>query len=402
MNTGDPDHLRDILSARMGDFDRDPYTAASFHGIAGGLVLMPNGPKWKEARETFEPAFKKDFLRKLSSAVEERTHRVEERLNAAAKSGEPIDIQAVIQNFTFDVVVHATFGVNLDSSELQKYEKAWPIVLKHLMWRFIVRIPYWKIFKTPGVREYEEKYAILKEFAMNQIKRAKDSDTMEPSCFLDFALKARKEGKFDVTDDELLVHMMTFLFAGHDTTMNLDTWIFYFLSQNAEIEKKLQEEVDSACSENRTSFEEIDRLEYLSKVIKETLRMKPSAAGLARHTACDTTLGRHSLAKGTKLIYLPYAAHMHPSLWKDPDVFDPERFTAEEVAKRHKFQYLPFGGGPRRCIGEKLALMETKILVFALVQKYFFRHLEGHKVEEYMTTTMRAKYGMMMHIHRRS
>jgi len=187
--------------------------------------------------------------------------------------------------------------------------------------------------------------------------------------------------------------MMTFLFAGHDTTINLLTWALYYISINQDVQEKLLLELKELPDDLKTiTFDEIDNLSYLSKIIKETLRLRPSAPGLARNTVNEAKLGDITLCKGVGVIYCPYATHRNPLLWESPEDFIPERFNKNP----EPYTYIPFGEGPRKCIGERLALLESKIALVYLLKYYNFKLSNENIIDDETQTTLRARYGINM------
>jgi len=193
---------------------------------------------------------------------------------------------------------------------------------------------------------------------------------------------------------------LTFLFAGHDTTTNLLVWAVYYLSQNLDVQQKAEEEVDEVLNGQFPNSENLVKLKYLKCIVKETLRLKPSAPMRGRTLIENDTICGYHFKKGQSVSWNNYAVHHDPVLWPDPEKFLPNRFLTTDI--KHPFAYFPFGGGPRKCIGEHFAMNEALVVLSMLVSKFRFKVLEGHLVDDVIALTLKTKYGMKMHIMKRS
>jgi len=261
---------------------------------------------------------------------------------------------------------------------------------------------YWNYYKTKECREYDEQINFLKTTIKKVIRERREKGVKDDEYdILAFMLQAsQEEGGEWVDDDEIMRQMTTFMFAGHDTTTNQLTWLFYFLSQHPEVERKVLAEIDEVLGGKDVTTQGLNKLAYLEQVVKETLRMRPSAPNLGRELSEEIVVERDgkswTLPKGTKIMWSPYVIMHMPQYWKDPDVFNPDREEWTKNGKPKPYTYLPFGEGFRACIGEDMAKKEIKTVAAMVLQRLRFGLEEGHKVEMEMATTMRARYGMRM------
>jgi len=215
-------------------------------------------------------------------------------------------------------------------------------------------------------------------------------------------LFARDEETGDVmTDRQLRDEVMTIFLAGHETTSLALTWIWYLLSQHPDAQQLVEREVDASLQGRTPGYEDLARLPYTRMVIEEAMRLYPPAWGFSRQALGPDTIGGYHLPKGWLVFVIPAVMHRLPAYWADPDRFDPLRFTPEQTAARPKFVYLPFGAGPRQCIGNQFALIEAQLIVATLAQRYRLRLLPGHPVEPWALVTLRPRYGMKMIVERR-
>jgi cytochrome P450 len=201
-----------------------------------------------------------------------------------------------------------------------------------------------------------------------------------------------------MSDEQLRDECVTIMLAGHETTANALTWTLYLLSQHPAIETRLLSVIDSTLGDRLPTVADLPRLGYVEQVLAEALRLYPPAFALARLIIEPVELDGYTMEPGALAIVPTWAIHRHPRYYPDPLRFDPERFTAEARAARPRFVYLPFGHGPRNCIGEHFAWMEGVLLLSTLLQRFQFRLVPGQRVEEASQLTLRPKYGMRMRI----
>jgi cytochrome P450 len=224
----------------------------------------------------------------------------------------------------------------------------------------------------------------------------------ERADLLSMLMSARDEDTGEsMTDEQLRVEVTTFLLAGQETTSLALTWTWYLLSQHVNAQRRLEEEIDSVLSGRPPGYCDIVNLPYTRMVIDEAMRLYPPAWAFSRQALADDTLGGFHLPRGWLALVVPFVLHRLSAYWRDPEVFDPERFSTEQIAARPKFVYLPFGAGPRQCIGNQFALIEAHLVVATLAQRFRLQLVPRHKVEPWPLITLRPRYGMPMFIERR-
>jgi cytochrome P450 len=204
-----------------------------------------------------------------------------------------------------------------------------------------------------------------------------------------------------MTDEQLRVEVTTFLLAGQETTSLALTWTWYLLSQHPAARQRLEQEIDSALGGRPPEYADLANLPYTRMVVDEAMRLYPPAWGFSRQALNDDTLGGFHLPRGWLAFVVPYVLHRLPAYWKDPEAFEPERFSPERSADRPKFVYVPFGAGPRQCIGNQFALIEAHLSVATFTQRYRLQLVPGHRVEPWPLITLRPRHGMPMIIETR-
>jgi cytochrome P450 len=203
-----------------------------------------------------------------------------------------------------------------------------------------------------------------------------------------------------IADADVRANIVTFINAGHETTANALTWSLYLLSQSPEWRERAEADADQAFDVDGTVASE--RCEILRAVFEEALRLYPPAAMLARQSIADDQLGGITIPAGTVVTVSPYVLHRRRGLWDNPDAFDPSRFLGEKRDRIDRFAYIPFGAGPRVCIGMAFAIQEGIILLAHLLRAFRFDLVKGHVVMPLQRVTLRPREGMKMHVKRRN
>jgi cytochrome P450 len=205
-----------------------------------------------------------------------------------------------------------------------------------------------------------------------------------------------------MTDKQLRDELVTLFLAGHETTAIALTWTFHLLAQTPRAEAILQAEVDEVLGERAApAFDDLERLSYARMVAEEALRLYPPAYVFSRRSAGEDQLGPFRMPAGAHIVISPYALHRRPDYWPEPDAFWPERFAPGARTDRPKLAYLPFGGGPRICIGNSFAMMEHAIVLAAVVRRWRLESIPGHEVRTEPRITLRPRGGLPMRAMRR-
>jgi cytochrome P450 len=204
-----------------------------------------------------------------------------------------------------------------------------------------------------------------------------------------------------MSDSQLRDELMTFLLAGHETTSLALAWTWYLLSEHPHVEARLETELYTTLSGRAAAYNDLGSLAYTRMVIEEALRLYPPAWGLSRQAIGPDQIGGYDLPGGWLVFIIPFVMHRLPAYWDEPEKFSPERFTPARSAARAKFVYLPFGAGPRQCIGNQFAMVEAQLVLGTLASRYRLRRVTRHPVEPWPLITLRPRWGIQMTIEHR-
>ncbi len=210
-------------------------------------------------------------------------------------------------------------------------------------------------------------------------------------------LASPKRGRGFLSDFDKAIDRLIFM-AGHETTALALTWTWYLLSQHPAAEARLHAELDAVLAGRPARHEDLARLPYARMVIEESMRLYPPAHTISRQAIGDDAVLGHRIPAGSAVLIAPWLLHRKPAIWENPERFDPQRFSPERSAARHRFAYIPFGAGPRICIGMAFAMTEAVLILATIAQRYRLRLKAGHPVEPQGLITLRPRYGMRMNL----
>jgi cytochrome P450 len=388
-----PADVRHVLQENARNYHKSPLYD-KLRAILGNGLLTSEDAFWLRQRRIAQPAFHHQRIAALAEVMVEAARDTAVWWKTVASEKRPVDVEDEMMRLTRTVVLRTLLGGDLGPFAAT-IDDAWTRVNQHIGQSF------WSLgftdgLPTPKYRRFLAARAVLRGAVDHVISRRRSapSDSVD---LLSMLLSARDEETGEaMTDDRLRVEVMTFLLAGQETTALALTWTWYLLSQNPEAQRRLEEEIDSVLDGRRPEYTDLVHLPYTRRVIDEAMRLYPPAWGFSRQALSDDQLGGFHLPRGWLVFVLPYVLHRLPAFWDHPDAFDPDRFSPERSADRPKFVYLPFGAGPRQCIGNQFALIEAQLTVATIAQTWRLRLVPGHRVEPWPLITLRPRFGMPM------
>jgi cytochrome P450 len=393
-----PADVRHVLQDNARNYHKSPLYQKLRMSIGNGL-LTSEDDFWLRQRRIAQPAFHRQRVSALAGVMAQAARETADEWQSIASQGRPVDVSDEMMRFTRTVVLRALLGGDLGPFA-SKIDEAWITINEH------VGDSFWSLgiaerFQRAKARRFEAARAVLRD-AVDYVITERRRHPSDNADLLSMLIAARDEETGEgMTDEQLRVEVTTFLLAGQETTSLALTWTWYLLSQNPSAQRRLEQELDTVLHGRPPEYSDLARLPYTRMVVDESMRLYPPAWGFSRQALADDTLGGFRLPRGWLAFVVPYVLHRLPTYWTDPDTFDPERFSAERSADRPKFVYLPFGAGPRQCIGNQFALIEANLSVATLAQRYRLHLVPGHRVEPWPLITLRPRYGMPMTIERR-
>ena len=390
-----PADIRHVLQDNARNYHKSPLYQKVRMSIGNGL-LTSEDDFWLRQRRIAQPAFHRQRVSALAGVMARAVRETADEWQSLAADGRPVDVSEEMMRLTRTVVLRALLGGNLGPFT-PKIDQAWAVINEHIGGSF------WSLgiaerFQRAKARRFEEARFVLRQ-AVDYVINERRRDPSESADLLSMLMDARDgETGEHMTDEQLRVEVTTFLLAGQETTSLALTWTWYLLSQYSAARERLEAEIDSVLNGRPPDYSDLANLPYTRMVVDEAMRLYPPAWGFSRQALADDTLGGFRLPRGWLAFVIPYVLHRLPAYWTDPDTFDPERFSADRSADRPKFIYIPFGAGPRQCIGNQFALIEGHLSVATLAQRYRLQLVPGHRVEPWPLITLRPRFGMPMTI----
>src|SRR5829696_1247761 len=401
-----PDYVDHVLhQARLKYVKSNEYEA--IRAAAGINLLTDEGDSWAEHRTTLNPTFAR---RHLNGIVEEMIDPIE-RITADIEPEVQFDMHAAMVEATLRVVANALFSQDfgplvhsikdLTTRGLRRTERLARLGLWGLMPRPVYDALSWCTFSgvplPPPVRE-GQRIALALDDAVNAVLDDRVAHPTDSADLLNVLFHAdngtwpRKR----IRDEAL-----TFMLAGHETTANAMSWLFYLTSLNPDARDRMLAEIDDALGDRRPTADDLSRLPWTTACIQESQRYFSAVWMMAREAIEDDVIEGHHIRRGTTVLIPIHHIHHDERWWPDPEVFDPTRFLGDAARNRPRSAYLPFGGGRRICIGQSFALMEMVLMTAIMSQRFTFDVCPEHPVELEATLTLRPKHGLHVIAHRR-
>ncbi len=384
-----PDVIETVLVTRHRSFRKSPGLRRSSILFGEGL-LTSEGDLWRSQRKLIQPAFHRE---RIASAAVTMLEMTQSHL-ARWETGRPFDLHADLMRLTADVAVKILFGSRI--REIEAVSRAIEVGQSAFArWmHYLIMLPDW--VPTPSspaisraVKELDRViYGLIAE------RRAAGSDGND---LLSMLLKSKHNGDGRaMSERQLRDEILTLFLAGHETTALTLMWTLTLLAQNPAVEAKLHEELATAIGDRPVSPDDAARLTYTDQVVRESMRLYPPAWVIGRQAIEIVEIGGHLIAAGSPVIIPQYIVHRDSRYFPDPTRFQPERWTTEFANSLPRFAYFPFGGGPRICIGNSFAMLESVLLLASIASRFQLRLAPGHPVVLQPAFTLRPKGGLWM------
>ncbi|HEX3182556.1 MAG TPA: cytochrome P450 [Beijerinckiaceae bacterium] len=401
----EPAAIRRVLLDNVTNYRKDDLQRRVLSPGLGDGLLTAEGKQWRAQRRTVAPMFTPrnvlSFAPQMADAARASVQRLQRR-----RVGQILDVSAEMARVTLEILERTIFTDGLGQGPehfreavTRYFDTAGRIDPLDLLGfpDFIPRIG--RIRSRPTLRFFRDSVDAI---IATRRKNLADPNYQRPHDLLTLLLEAKDpETGVGLDEEELRANIITFIGAGHETTANALTWSLYLLSQSPEWRERLAAEADRELAGGGAETL-ADRLVETRAVIEEAMRLYPPAATLTREAVEPDMLAGRRIKKGMRVVVSPFVVHRHRLLWRDPDLFMPERFLGEAREKIDRFAYLPFGAGPRVCVGASFALQEACIVLAHLMQAFRFEHVETHEVRPMQRVTLRPKDGMPMRVFARA
>lgn len=363
----DPAAIRRVLVENVGNYPKDDLQRRVLKPGLGEGLLTAEGETWKRVRRTLAPLFTPRMVDGFAGIMLERARKSADRL-AAAPRGDLVNVSAEMTRVTFDILAGTLFsdGIVSGADRFGEAVTGYFDTVGRLDPLDALGLPDW----IPRLSWFTGRKSIsFFEAEVNRIIQRRKGEMAEGGAPADLLTAligaADPETGIGLTDEEVAANIITFITAGHETTANALGWALFLLAKHPDQRERAEREAAGAL--NLPLAEWPDRLPFLRAVIEEAMRLYPPAATLTRKALAAESFGDIRIAKGALVVISPYVVHRHRKLWSDPDFFRPERFMPGAREAIDRYQYLPFGAGPRICIGQRFAMLEAVIILATIL-----------------------------------
>jgi cytochrome P450 len=363
-----PQQLQEVLQLRSNLYPKQVEAVDRLGMVLGRGLVTSSGSLWRRQRRVVQPAFHSHRLAELGPAMERLATDLVLRWQSSAARGALIDVHTEMMTLTFRMVGETLFGVDLTPVTRDVCE-ALALIEGQTSDRLYrpFGLPLW--VPTRQNREFRAAVMALDRIVAGILASRRASAVRQPDL-LSSLLAARDETGRPMSDRQLRDEVLTLLLAGHGNTGNALTWMWHLLATNPAVEGRLHAELDAVLGTRAPTMADLPRLPYARMVVEETLRLYPTSWLLLRRAAGEDVLGGYAIRPDSIVLISPFVTHRHPDFWPQPETFEPERFRPERVVARHRFAYLPFGAGARRCVGSAFALLASHLVLAAVAQRY--------------------------------
>ena len=394
-----PEFVKHILQGNHPNYSKDLNLYKIATPLLGHGLLTSDGDFWLRQRRLIQPAFHRQKVNGFAQLMTDATLAMLEQWDAAAKTEQQIDLAQEMMHLTLRVVALALFSADVSQDAptfTEAFNRANIFLGKYLSFPFPpLQVP------TPSHRRFHADLKTLDDVVYQMIRERRKNKEDKGDLLSMLMSAVDEETAEGMTDLQLHDEILTLLLAGNETTAMALAWTWYLLAQHPEVETRLHSELETTLAGRVPTLEDLPRLTYTQMVLDETMRLYPPAWFLMRKAIHEDTIGGYTIPSNAFLSYSAYTLHRHPDFWDNPERFDPERFTPERSESRPRYAYVPFGAGPRLCIGNQFALLESQLILATVAQRYQFALVPGHPVTPEPALTLRTGSGVVVSMRRR-
>ena len=389
-----PDDVQRVFQDRVENYPRS-WLYGTFEIGVGQSLLNTKGERWRQQRETLDPAFAPARLAAFAPLVVEATAAMLQRWQPLAQGGRAVDITEEMMRLTLHFLSRLVLGVDL-SGEGDECGQAIVVMQQYMDRRLVSRWPSIPSVPTRQNRVLHRARRLLHQF-IGELIAERRRDPGPPTNLLAIFVRARdpKTGQ-ELSDQQLLDSVLAHFMAGHETVAFSLTWAWYHLARDPVLRQALHEEAARVLGDRAPTYEDLPHLRFTGMVVREALRLYPNVWVFTRQAEQDDTLGGYFIPARSIVFLSPFLTHRHTAFWPDPERFDPSRFTPGQSAGRHPFAWCPFAGGAHRCIAAELVMMEMTLMMAMIARRYLPHLVDDRPIEPAAGVTVRPARPVMM------
>ena len=372
-----PELVRHVLVDNSSNYSKDTGITNIFRRVVNDGLFTSEGARWREQRRLLAPAFRHRTVAAIDSEVTAVVLRRLEGWAPAAASGTPIDIAEEMGAITLEVTVRVLFGADVADRSVT-----------------IVRLIAASLAAPNQAAERIVATAALDEMVLDILDQRRRLGSGRDDLLA--LLQGRTGDEPTLTDGEVRDQIITFVLAGYETTANALTWAWLLLAEHPDADRRMREEIAGVVGGRVATSEDCCRLAFTRAALMEALRLYPPAWVIGRRALADDSIGGCAIPAGSVVAISPLTIHRDPELWPDPEAFEPSRFLDGGRPGRERFAFIPFGVGPRHCIGQEFASVEALLILATVAQRFTLVSVPGAGVDPDHRFVLRPRSGSRM------
>jgi len=390
-----PTYIQHVLQDNNKNYTKDTFQYNGLSKVTGRGLLTSDGDLWLQQRRRMQPAFHRQRINGFGALMADAAVRKANEWQA----GQSIDVDREMMELALEILGKALLGVDL-RTEAPILTSAVLVALDHVVHSFKSPDVLPAFFNTPRHRKFKQAMKTLNDAVQEIIDhhRSKSGSSVDAKSLLDVMLYSTDENNQTMSDQQVRDEIITILIAGHETVASALTWSCYLIASNPQAEERLHQELQEVLAGRAPTLEDLPALDFTRRVFDEALRLYPPAWLVTRKAVQDDVIDGVAIPAGSLIVVSITNVHKNSNFWDDPQVFNPDRFLPEQSNARPKFAYLPFGGGPRLCIGNYFALLEGPLVLASIYQKHRLKLNPGQKVLVDALVTLRPRDGLHLQV----
>ncbi|MGB3640751.1 MAG: cytochrome P450 [Rivularia sp. (in: cyanobacteria)] len=391
-----PDYIEQILKDRNSFIKSRGFRALK--SLLGEGLLTNEGESWFRQRRLAQPVFHQKKINGYGKMMVEYSEAITENW----VDGEIRDVHVEMMSLTLKIVMKCIFNQDVGEGEAKNVAHALDVAMNWFESKRKQNFLIWEWFPRPENIRYRNAISKMDEsiYSLIQQKRQSNEDGTD---LLSMLMQARDEDdNSQMSDYQLRDEVATLMLAGHETTANALSWTWMLLAQHPQVEAKLWDELKSVLGGRLPTIEDLPQLPYANMVIKESMRLYPPVAIFGREAVEDYQLDGYEIPSGCVVMLSQWVMHRHPKYFDNSEEFIPERWENDLEKRLPRGVYIPFGDGPRICIGKGFAMMEAVLILATVAQKYKLKLVEDHPIVPQPSITLRPEHGIKVEITKRN
>jgi cytochrome P450 len=390
-----PDHAKHVLSDNHANY-RKGIGLIQAKRVLGEGLLTSDGELWRRHRKAITPSFHRDRLARFAGVVVEESNAMTARWDGVDG---PVNVVRDMTDLTLGVLGRTLLDADLGSHDA--LSEAFEVAQDQAMFEMVTlgMMPHW--VPTPRNRRFGRAAAELERLVTSMVEQRRGQGGGGDDMLTRLLDEYRDEPDADLTAVRLRDELVTILLAGHETTASTLSWTWYQMHRHPEIAERLHAEAVDVLGNRDPEYADLHRLTYTTMVIQEAMRLYPPVWILPRRAIAPDVIDGYPVPAGADVLICPYTLHRHPDFWSDPETFNPERFATAAVNERHRYAYIPFGAGPRFCVGSNLGMMEAAFVIALVARDFRLELLADYDVVAEPMLSLRVRGGLPMTVHRR-